>query len=182
MLTTAQPPMHSSACSGRRVATRRGLWRRHGHMRAAIAARRRGVVPHERPAVRSGCFSIHKRRGCLSDRLAPSPAAAWGSMMMMMALFCLSERTPLLTHFFAHSSHSAHNQILEHFDRLVGRGSACQLRATQCFPTAVCSGSGQHPNQYHSNHAQCRHRVGASQEKVTAVRPWSRPRTDATRI
>ena len=32
-------------------------------------------------------------------------------MMMMMALFCLSKRTPLLTHFLAHSSHSADNRF-----------------------------------------------------------------------
>ena len=37
-------------------------------------------------------------------------------MMMMMALFCLFKRTPLLTHFLAHSSNIAHNQVLEHFD------------------------------------------------------------------
>ena len=37
-------------------------------------------------------------------------------MMMMMALFCLSKRTPLLTHFFlTHSSHNVTNQVLEHF-------------------------------------------------------------------
>ena len=34
-------------------------------------------------------------------------------MMMMMALVCLSKRTPLLTHFLAHSSHSADNQVFE---------------------------------------------------------------------
>ena len=42
-------------------------------------------------------------------------------MMIMMALFCLSKRTPLFTHsFLTHSSHSVTNQVLKHFDRLVG--------------------------------------------------------------
>ena len=44
-------------------------------------------------------------------------------MMMMMALFCLSKRTPLLTHFLAHIYNqrpARADQALEHFDRMVG--------------------------------------------------------------
>ena len=42
-------------------------------------------------------------------------------MVMMMALFCLSKRTPLLTHFFlTHSSKQRRDQALEHFDCQVG--------------------------------------------------------------
>ena len=57
------------------------------------------------------------------------------TMIMMVALFCLSKRTPLLTLLprtqlshsshtaltqLSHSFHSAHSKVLEHFDRLVG--------------------------------------------------------------
>ena len=42
-------------------------------------------------------------------------------MMMMMAIFCLSKRTPLLTHFLlAHSSNQRRDQALENFDCQVG--------------------------------------------------------------
>ena len=71
-------------------------------------------------------------------------------MMMMMALFCLSKRTPLLTHFFlAHNSHKATNQVLEHFDRLVG--------------------SAKPPSPVHHRHRQWLIADGSSPDSATLV-------------
>ena len=53
--------------------------------------------------------------------VTPRGSSAPVMMMMMMALFCLSKRTPLLTHFFlTHSSNQRRGQALEHFDCQVG--------------------------------------------------------------
>ena len=49
--------------------------------------------------------------------------------MMMMALFCLSKRTPLLTHFLAHSSNQRRDQALNHLDRLVESESDSEAAA-----------------------------------------------------
>ena len=74
-----------------------------------------------RPAVKESYPLVGGQRSYKKYAAVCLEAQQVHSLMMMMALFCLSKRTPLLTHFFpAHSSHSVTNQVLEHFDRLVG--------------------------------------------------------------
>ena len=58
-------------------------------------------------------------------------------MVIMMAIFCLSKRTPLLTHFFAHSSHTALTQ-LSHSSQ---PGSRCNA-ASAAKPNIAFPGGG----------------------------------------
>ena len=67
--------------------------------------------------------------------VTPRGSSAPVMMMMMMALFCLSKRTPLLTHFFlTHSSNQRRDQALEHFDCQVGSGVRGRLHDVVVSP------------------------------------------------
>ena len=86
-----------------------------------------------------------------------------GKLMMMMALFCLSKRTPLLTHFFlAHNSHKATNQfsntsiawsaapnpLLPSTTSIADGSSPDSATLVAVAVVAVCWGVQHHPNKH----------------------------------
>ena len=88
-----------------------------------------GAQPTAAAAARLPRAARDRRNGQARSELSGEKSAT-DEPMMMMAIFCLSKRTPLLTHFLlAHSSNQRRDQALNHLDRLVESESDSEAAA-----------------------------------------------------